>query len=89
MTAASAKLPVRWGSLAFGAFLTAIIGGNIIAALLYGRVAFIASASLAAEPFRFVVVLAVLALMLASGLTCLWDGIADLVHRHRDAGAVS
>jgi hypothetical protein len=34
-------------------------------------------------------VVAVLALMLASALTCLWDGIAGLVHRPRDASAVS
>jgi hypothetical protein len=89
MSAASAKLPVRWGILAFGVFLTTIIGGNIVAALLYGRVAFIATASFAQQPIRFVLVVALLALMLASGLTCLWDGIAGLVHRNRDAGAVS
>jgi hypothetical protein len=90
MIAAAAKLPVRWGSLAFGAFLTAVIGGNIVAALLYGRVGFIATASFADQPFRFVLVVTVLGLMLASGLTCLWDGIAGLVHRnHRGAAAVS
>jgi hypothetical protein len=31
----------------------------------------------------------VLALMLASGMTCLWDGVSGLVQRNRDAGAVS
>jgi len=89
MNAASVKLPVRWGSLAFGAFLTTLIGGNIVAALLYGRVAFIATASFAEQPVRFVLVVAVLALMLASGMTCLWDGVSGLVQRNRDAGAVS
>jgi hypothetical protein len=38
MRPASSMLPVDWGSIALGVFLTAIGASKIVAALLHGRV---------------------------------------------------
>jgi hypothetical protein len=78
MSPRSRKILANCGPIVLGALLTVMGAGKIISALLLGRTALFFTAGLADQPILFFAILAAWTVVLASGLSYVWNGCAEL-----------